>query len=75
MSDWTYDLSPFISFRDREACERVRAIRRADLAEHPSPDFARYRTTRDAEPRKSLDDLLFVLGSSPQSRHQSRPEI
>jgi glucosamine-6-phosphate deaminase len=34
-----YGLSPFIAFRDREACERVRAIPRDRLAEHPNPDF------------------------------------
>jgi glucosamine-6-phosphate deaminase len=34
-----YGLSPFIAFRDREACERVRAIPRGRLAEHPNPDF------------------------------------
>ena len=42
MSDgWTYDLSPFISFRDREACERVRAITRTDLARHSNPSRGR----------------------------------
>jgi glucosamine-6-phosphate deaminase len=34
-----YDMARFISFRDREACERVRRIPRAELAEHPSADF------------------------------------
>jgi glucosamine-6-phosphate deaminase len=34
-----YDLSPFIAFRDRAACERVRAIPRDRLAEHPNPQF------------------------------------
>ena len=34
-----YGLSPFIAFRDREACERVRAIPRGRLAEHPNADF------------------------------------
>jgi glucosamine-6-phosphate deaminase len=34
-----YDLSPFIAFRDRAACERVRAIPRERLAEHPNPQF------------------------------------
>jgi glucosamine-6-phosphate deaminase len=34
-----YGLSPFIAFRDREACERVRTIPRERLAEHPSRDF------------------------------------
>jgi glucosamine-6-phosphate deaminase len=39
VSGFEYDLSPFIAFRGRAACERVRAIRRAQLAEHPNPDF------------------------------------
>jgi glucosamine-6-phosphate deaminase len=34
-----YGLAPFIAFRDREACERVRAIPRGRLAEHRNPDF------------------------------------
>ena len=34
-----YGLSPFIAFRDRAACERVRAIPRGRLAEHANPDF------------------------------------
>jgi glucosamine-6-phosphate deaminase len=37
--DFTYALSPFLPFRDRDACERVRRIPRARLAEHPNPDF------------------------------------
>jgi glucosamine-6-phosphate deaminase len=36
---FSYDLSTFITFRDREACERVRAIPRERLAEHANPDF------------------------------------
>jgi glucosamine-6-phosphate deaminase len=39
VSGFEYDLSAFIAFRDRAACERVRAIPRARLAEHPNPDF------------------------------------
>jgi glucosamine-6-phosphate deaminase len=34
-----YDLSPFIAFRDRAACERVRAIPRERLTEHANPQF------------------------------------
>ena len=37
--EFTYDLSRFISFRDREACERVRRITRSELVRHPSPEF------------------------------------
>jgi glucosamine-6-phosphate deaminase len=39
VTGFDYDLSPFIAFRDRAACERVRAIPRERLAEHPNPDF------------------------------------
>jgi glucosamine-6-phosphate deaminase len=39
VSGFEYDLSAFIAFRDRAACERVRAIPRARLAEHPNLDF------------------------------------
>jgi glucosamine-6-phosphate deaminase len=48
VSGFEYDLSPFIAFRDRAACRRVRAIPRAQLAEHPNPDF---RITLVDEPR------------------------
>jgi glucosamine-6-phosphate deaminase len=37
--DFRYDLASFISFRDREACERVRAIPRAEITNHSNPDF------------------------------------
>jgi glucosamine-6-phosphate deaminase len=42
-----YDLSPFIAFRDRAACARVRAIPRERLTEHPNPQF-RISTIDDA---------------------------
>src|SRR5262245_10555753 len=34
-----YDLAQFIPFRDAEACARVRAIPKSELAHHPNPDF------------------------------------
>lgn len=45
--DFDFDLARFISFRDREACARVRAIRREELLDHPNPDF-RVRIIDDA---------------------------
>ncbi len=41
-------MADFIPFRDREACARVRAIRRADICDHPNPDF-RIRVIEDAD--------------------------
>jgi glucosamine-6-phosphate deaminase len=37
--EFRYALADFISFRDREACERVRGITRAEIAEHANPEF------------------------------------
>jgi len=34
-----FDLAQFIPFRDKDACARVRAIKRADICSHPNPDF------------------------------------
>ena len=36
---FTYDLADFIDFKDTAACERVRRIKREDIAKHPNPDF------------------------------------
>jgi glucosamine-6-phosphate deaminase len=37
--EFEYDLARFISFRDTDACARVRAIRREEIATHANPDF------------------------------------
>jgi glucosamine-6-phosphate deaminase len=37
--EFEYDMARFINFRDRETCERVRRITRAQLTEHPNADF------------------------------------
>jgi glucosamine-6-phosphate deaminase len=36
---FTYSLADFIDFRDKEVCDRVRRIQRADITKHPNPDF------------------------------------
>jgi glucosamine-6-phosphate deaminase len=37
--EFEYDMARFIDFRDRETCERVRRITRAQLTVHPNADF------------------------------------
>ena len=37
--EFAYGLARFISFRDAEACERVRRIKRDELTQHRNPDF------------------------------------
>jgi glucosamine-6-phosphate deaminase len=53
------ELSPFIAFRDRAACERARAIPRARLTEHANPDF-RIAVVDDAGEfyRRFAEDLV-----------------
>src|SRR5258708_1297596 len=43
---FNYNLANFIPFRDRAACERVRAIKRSDISRHRNPDF-KIRTLDD----------------------------
>jgi glucosamine-6-phosphate deaminase len=37
--EFAFGLSPFIAFRDQEACARARSIPRSRLTEHPNPEF------------------------------------
>ncbi|HEY1368951.1 MAG TPA: hypothetical protein VGF23_17650 [Gaiellaceae bacterium] len=58
-TEFEYELANFISFRDREACERVRRIRREELASHPNPEF-RIAIVDDPREfyRRFADDLV-----------------
>ncbi len=37
--EFNYKIADFIPFKDQEACERARAIKKEDIAKHPNPDF------------------------------------
>lgn len=37
--EFKHDLPEFIPFRDKEVCERVRAIKKEDICRHPNSDF------------------------------------
>ncbi len=39
MAEFTFDLAEFIPYRDKEVCERVRAIKREDICKHPNLQF------------------------------------
>lgn len=39
MAEFTFDLAKFIPYRNREVCERVRAIKREDITKHPNAQF------------------------------------
>jgi len=37
--EWDFEPAKFLSFRDREVCNRVRKIKREDLCKHPNENF------------------------------------
>ncbi len=39
MEDFRYSPSKYVPFRDREALEKARKIKREDIEKHPNPDF------------------------------------
>jgi glucosamine-6-phosphate deaminase len=65
--DFTYELARFISFRDREACERVRRIRRSELTEHANADF-RIRVLDDGEQfyREFAEDIVARIRTAAE---------
>jgi glucosamine-6-phosphate deaminase len=67
VTEFSYSLADFISFRDVEACERVRAIPRSAIAEHPNPDFR----IRVAE---SADDFYGAFAEDIVSRIRAAAE-
>jgi len=47
-SEFVYSPSHWVPFRDKKALERVRKIKRADIAKHPNPDF-QIRVVKDSD--------------------------
>jgi glucosamine-6-phosphate deaminase len=39
MAKFNYNLAEFLPFKDKAVCERVRAIKRADVCKHPNKNF------------------------------------
>jgi glucosamine-6-phosphate deaminase len=65
VGEFSFDLAPFLPFRDRAACERVRRIPRERLAEHSNPDF-RIALVDDAGAfyRRFAEDLVGRIRSA-----------
>ena len=87
MAEWKYSPSPYVPFRDPEALERARKIKRADITKHDNPDF-RIRVVKDADVEfiwvtdmfwriKSAADagekcVLILPNPAPTYRHVAR---
>jgi glucosamine-6-phosphate deaminase len=71
--EFEYDLAQFISFRDREACERVRQIKRGELERHANPDF-RIRVADDSA-EFYRDFAADLVGRIRSARDEGRPFV
>lgn len=89
-TEFTYQLANICTFRDREACERVRMIRREDITTHPNPDFiigviddhdAFYRAFADdfisriVAAREADEDLVAILPVGPVPQYEIAARI
>jgi 6-phosphogluconolactonase/glucosamine-6-phosphate isomerase/deaminase len=60
-TDFTFAPAAFIPFRDQKAIDRVRRIKREDIAKHPNPDF-RITVMPDAELEfRWITDMFFRI--------------
>lgn len=48
MKKFDYSPSKFVPFRDKDVLERVRKIKREDIANHPNPDY-KIKVTKDSD--------------------------
>lgn len=74
MSDtrnFEYDFPEFLAFRDREACDRVRNIKKADISDHSNPDF-RIGVVDDLDDLflDYADDLIMEIKRSLEEERQ-----
>jgi glucosamine-6-phosphate deaminase len=72
--EFDYGLARFISFRDLEVCERVRRISRAELTNHPNPDFRMSIVDdRAAFYRRFAEDLVGRIRTARDEGARSSP--
>ena len=64
------DLAKFIPFRDKEACARVRAIKKADICKHPNPDF-KIRVIEDPA-ELSFEFAMDIVNRIKSARDEGR---
>ncbi len=70
-TEFTYQLASVCTFRDREACERVRMIRREDVTTHPNPDFSiGVIEDHDAFYQAFADDLIDRIVAAREAGEQ-----
>ena len=64
MSEFRYGISQFAPFRDRDVCEKIRRIDRADICKHPNPDFHIHVVEDDEIASLRIQDLFSRIKAS-----------
>lgn len=69
MSEFSFEPSVYVPFRDREAIARCRVIRRSEIENHPNPDF-RIRVIPDGDvgPRRIADMVSRIVRAREEGR-------
>ncbi len=70
MNEFKHDLAEVIPFRDREVCERVRAIKKEDICKHSNPDF-KIRVIEDDE-QFNFEYVLDVFSRIKKASDEGR---
>jgi glucosamine-6-phosphate deaminase len=66
MSVFVYEPSKWVPFRDREVLERIRKIKKEDIARHPNPEF-KIKVVRDPDIEFLwISDLFFRIKESAE---------
>ena len=70
MTPFEYSPSACVPFRDKDALDRVRNIKREDIAKHPNPDF-KIRVVPDNEIEwKFVTDVFFRIKQAADQRER-----
>ena len=70
MTPFEYSPSACVPFRDKDALDRVRNIKREDIAKHPNPDF-KIRVVPDNEIEwKFVTDIFFRIKQAADQRER-----
>ncbi|NLE43992.1 MAG: hypothetical protein GX620_04675 [Chloroflexi bacterium] len=70
LDGFDYDMARWIPFRDREACQKVRAIRREEITRHANPDFRIEVIADDDFPFRLVTEVFSrIKQAADENRH------
>jgi len=72
MAEFEYSPSKWVPFRDKEALERVRKIKREDITKHPNPDFKIRVMKADEIELVFVADMFYRI---KQASDEGRPVV